>query len=118
MNKRGIGIFAIVLVVLVVGALGFVSYKSSSGNALLAPPSDSVTPACSDSDGGNNPLLKGTVSIFSPTNVSNFTDYCQSSLSVKEYFCDDDSLNSVSFACNTYTNYICRNGACVFNQTY
>ena len=121
MNKRGIGIFAVVLIVLAVGVAGFTYYKSSSENPLFAPqPSGSVrVVACSDSDGGNNPFIKGTATVtYQNGSTGNFTDYCQNISSVHEYFCQGSSLSSVNFVCNTYGDYICQNGACVVTPTY
>lgn len=62
----------------------------------------SCGPQCTDSDGGDVPYTKGTVTVGS----NSFTDYCNGPNQLTEYYCSGDSL-----ATNTYTGVSCSDGA-------
>ncbi len=73
--------------------------------------------SCTDSDGGNNPLKKGTLtSKLSNGSVLTFSDKCGSKSQLQEYFCSE----SVSGVGLSWTNcdimygkeFICEDGAC------
>ncbi len=69
--------------------------------------------SCTDSDGGNNHFIPGTVT---NTAVSN-SDICLGN-TLREYNCNPDgSLSSVNAGCSSYGNYICSSGACVVNNS-
>ena len=81
----------------------------SNGACLPAPPAPITT--CTDSDGGNNYYVKGTVT---DKNLIVNTDLClpttPAGQQVREYSCGNDSLTNFS-----YYNcpYGCSNGACL-----
>lgn len=62
---------------------------------------------CQDSDGGNDPLIKGVTSVFG----TNYTDYCVVFWSVEEYYCKGDVAGRETVSCEE--GYECRDGACV-----
>lgn len=67
---------------------------------------------CSDSDGGYNDLLKGTVTKGSDT----FTDYCNNTRTVVEYSCGTtNQVLSASVDCTA--GYACSDGACARGET-
>lgn len=76
-------------------------YSCDAGRCMLAsaPPSPS---SCADTDGGNAPSVRGTVSIGG---VSADTDHCTSSRTLKEYFCNADGTEG-------YAEITC-SGSCV-----
>jgi C1A family cysteine protease len=72
---------------------------------------------CTDSDGGTNINVKGTVSWCSgSTCASSSTDYCSSSTQVKEYKCGTKSgtIYGTGYTCL----YGCSDGACVASNYY
>ncbi len=102
---------------------GYVSFwQRIFGIKKTLPPKDHVMPwpptlttgYCSDSDGGINYYVRGTV----VSSSGNFTDYCtgtpQSSTAniVVEYYCYNNSVKVINYTCP----YGCSNGACI-NQT-
>ncbi len=69
--------------------------------------------ACTETDGGNNPTTKGTVTCGSEV----FTDSCVTPIVVKEYFYDAgiDSYNYQQVTCAAGTS--CSDGACIGDTT-
>ena len=67
---------------------------------------------CVDSDGGNNPNIKGTVTIGSQT----YTDICASGTTLKEHYCSNNQLQTSVITCPTGS--ICQNGVCIINQVF
>ncbi len=67
---------------------------------------------CSDTDGGFNIEVKGTVTGYDGSPY-NYTDYCVDSTHVMEYYCVGDHCNNFSAECwvNNQTA-ICVDGAC------
>lgn len=74
---------------------------------------------CTDSDGGKNIYVKGTISGISLTNkITTESDYCVEG-NLIEYFCNDETnnitpqnrINNEGAPCPT--GYTCSNGACV-----
>lgn len=61
---------------------------------------------CTDTDGGKNSSIKGTVSAGGLT----FTDYCAIFDSVEEFYCVNSTASRESIGCGQ--GYECRNGAC------
>lgn len=92
------------------GQVGSSRYTCSNGckdGACVTPPSS----ACSDTDGGINYALKGTVS--NPSGLSN-TDFCGPVTSnqpnvVHEYFCSGSTPNVTVYDC---PSGVCKDGAC------
>lgn len=81
-----------------------------------------TTPTCSDTDGGRNFLVRGTVSGILQTGLPyNLTDYCTSGTHILEYLCSGSTPQSYLVGCSAPAGvgpgYICQNGACVLNQT-
>ncbi len=84
-----------------------------SGETQYNCPQDCGTPQneCRDSDGGLDYYKKGTVIISSGSCGScenSYTDYCTSSVVLKEYYCSGNSMSSTSYTCS----YGCEAGAC------
>ncbi|HLD18588.1 MAG TPA: hypothetical protein VJB90_01100 [Candidatus Nanoarchaeia archaeon] len=67
--------------------------------------------SCSDTDGGADPTVKGTVKITQGKTTTTYTDSCVSSSTVKEYYCVSGKLNSTNIACSA--GFFCTDGACV-----
>jgi hypothetical protein len=61
---------------------------------------------CTDSDGGNNPYVKGTVTLDSQT----YTDSCSTINTLKEYYCANDQIQNYMVICPS--GYTCQDGAC------
>ena len=71
---------------------------------------------CSDNDGGINPLLKGTVSGEDNSVPFSNTDFCISSILLREYYCGGRSSDYDPLAQDmncTGNTTSCSNGACV-----
>lgn len=66
---------------------------------------------CTDSDGGNDTMTVGTVSV----GTANYTDSCASASAVKEYYCNGNSAASSSIECGV--GYGCDAGKCVLSPS-
>lgn len=62
--------------------------------------------SCTDSDGGKNYYVKGSVSISNSTGIA--ADYCENTTSLKESYCSNNQTAWTSYACPNG----CENGAC------
>ncbi|MEK6855519.1 MAG: CARDB domain-containing protein [Nanoarchaeota archaeon] len=85
-------------------------------NTLSCRPTQNQT--CTDTDGGLNYFLKGTVT----NSTGSMTDWCGTNNLLLETSCispNSDELNGSVIDCSTLGNYVCQNGACVstLNQT-
>jgi cysteine-rich repeat protein len=80
----------------------FVNATPSAG----APPPPALS--CTDSDGGKNYEVQGTVTV---NGTQNFSDICADVSTVQENFCDAGSQSVESHACGT--GYKCSGGRCV-----
>ncbi|MEK6917512.1 MAG: hypothetical protein AABW51_01050 [Nanoarchaeota archaeon] len=127
--KRGSRLFLGVVILLVILSLSVVSasWFSDVWGKITGQPvkvvddgsfvgSTASTPSCTDSDGGLNYILKGTV-YGQDTNSTNYiiNDSCSGN-SVVEYYCNQNtsSFAAVTYACtNLGANYVCSNGACI-----
>jgi len=67
--------------------------------------------SCTDSDGGNNPYVKGTVTLGSQT----YTDSCSTTNTLKEYYCANNQIQNYMVICPT--GYTCQDGACKSSTT-
>ena len=78
----------------------------SGGVVTVFAPTMKPNPVCTDSDGGKNIYLKGTVS----GSLGSFTDYCNSSNpgELIEYYCISDFVQSNNIQCPNG----CENGIC------
>lgn len=68
--------------------------------------------ACTDSDGGVVPSVKGTVNWTWYGNNYTYTDHCYNADILNEYSCDGYNLDVDYIDCST-TNQTCMNGVCV-----
>ncbi len=85
----------------------------------FAPAGADEPPACTDTDGGFNYAVKGTV--IDPS--GSYTDYCESSRFLKEYYCvrqvypertdRPDVMNQLAKDCE-YDGGTCSDGICVY----
>jgi len=64
-------------------------------------------PSCTDTDGGNNASVKGTVTI----DINNYTDYCVVFWSVEEYYCKGAIAGRETVPCGE--GFECKDGACI-----
>jgi hypothetical protein len=103
MNKRLIWII-VLIVLLIIG--GYLVYANLTGGANAGTGLASLKATCTDSDNGQDYLVKGVVSKGANSN----TDICKSITVLKEYFCLGNVIKSISYTCPT--NYKCSNGAC------
>lgn len=73
-----------------------------------------TTPSCSDSDGGNYPLIKGTVDV--PRLAVMYPDRCTGETFnryLTEWYCDSNNVaRSVTVDCWLTYNAVCMDGAC------
>jgi len=87
--------------------------KQAAPAANSTPPANSTvpsTPACTDSDEGKNATVKGTVTVGSDM----FTDTCNGTATVKEYYCDGNESASRLMDCPEGTT--CKSGACAQSE--
>jgi len=71
----------------------------------------SVTPSCTDSDGGQNYSLKGVTTNSSESE----TDVCYNSGNLREFYCGGISIMETNFSCASDSH--CSDGACILNNT-
>ncbi len=97
--------------------------QSSPGSAIIVPPTETARPTstqqtttiptgqgCTDSDGGLDYLINGTVKSGGAT----YTDFCKpASTILNEYYCENNILKSQEYDCSTIDRR-CRKGSCVF----
>ncbi|NIO44752.1 MAG: hypothetical protein GTN36_04325 [Candidatus Aenigmarchaeota archaeon] len=69
--------------------------------------------SCSDTDFGFAPTVKGTVSGYSEGNPYSHTDYCLTSMTLREYYCSGIEPLYSDYNCYTNTTTNCYDGACV-----
>ncbi|MEM7824972.1 MAG: endo alpha-1,4 polygalactosaminidase [Candidatus Aenigmatarchaeota archaeon] len=102
-------IVAVILVIALSVLLGISISSSQSGvlNAQLG-----WSRSCSDTDGGINTNLKGTVSGYYHGRSYNYTDYCINNI-INEYYCDGNRWRVGQYNCP----YGCSNGMCNLNST-
>jgi hypothetical protein len=85
----------------------------------IPPTTTTTVPSCTDSDGGNNPYVKGTVTYNGQTS----TDFCPmiipsgipSTTEVYEFYCENGVMKQVTITCPTGTS--CQDGACKSSVT-
>ena len=69
--------------------------------------------SCSDTDGGYNINVKGTISGYYNGQPYVNTDYCSSTTVLLEYYCIGGSKSSSSYPCAGNTTSSCVDGACI-----
>lgn len=67
--------------------------------------------SCSDTDGGGNPLIQGTVSGYKNDSQYSYTDYCNGTKVIEHYCMGTQSGNTPIECAYNYTS--CSNGACI-----
>jgi hypothetical protein len=80
-------------------------------------PEDCMIPdSCSDTDGGFDIFLQGTVSGYNLGNLYEHTDYCLNTTFLVEYYCFGDQYSYVHNNCDDTGNYTmqCITGECVY----
>lgn len=84
-------------------------FRTTNCGADCPPPQSPFT--CSDSDGGLNPGVQGTVTIYYQGSFYySYTDYCSNSGTLVEYWCNSpQSWTSTTFYCSNG----CSAGACL-----
>ena len=107
--------FSLVLVLSFI-AITAASCSTSEGEVGASPAQSKYY--CTDSDGGQNWLVKGTVSGRNQTGYFNISDYCSSSTILKEGYCNNKNYAVISKNCVDLGGYTCNDGKCsVVNQT-
>ena len=91
----------------------FPEKTNETGNVTFTFPLNSCyqEPTCTDSDGGFNYGVKGSVVWTSNLGSTNTTDYCQGNV-LYEFFCQYSTTQAISHDCSK-ENKICSNGACI-----
>jgi len=69
--------------------------------------------SCSDTDTGFVPEVRGTVSGTSNNQPYNLTDFCETSVVLREYYCIGNQAAGDSWNCDSNLTLQCVNGACV-----
>jgi len=114
-KKRFSSIIAVIIGIFVIGA-GIIAYQSYKiRNEIIISPG-----VCTDSDGGKNYYIKGTVSY----NGQIYTDECGMctgacpsvgscppvNCRLKEYYCDNNQVKNIWYTCPG--GFSCKNGRC------
>jgi len=115
--KQKILIFSLLILVLSssVFALSWDQWLAKWGEVFIGPSEVSITgyatatPSCTDSDGGINYYVKGTVRYFDGAGYYNYSDYCFSSTGLYERYCSGNYVYGTTYYCP----YGCSDGACV-----
>lgn len=92
---------------------GMKSYSSSYGGKIAQVyivVNYSVPDSCSDTDGGYEPTIFGSVLGWLSQNYYYYDDYCVDNTTVMEYYCSGDYSDSSSSSCTGNTT--CIAGAC------
>ncbi len=93
---------------LVANVMYYCTSPCVNGACSGSPPSNPPPQTCSDSDGGKNYNVKGTVD----SGGFLISDYCDTTNGkLREYYCFTNGFNSELVSCPQ--NYYCSNGACV-----
>jgi len=71
-----------------------------------------IPDSCTDTDGGWEPSVKGTVSGYLNEEPYNYTDYCFDDQNLNEYYCSGERPYSGLSHCGNVTT-ACSNGVCV-----
>ena len=79
-------------------------------NSCVCPSDCSKEPSCTDSDGGKNYYVKGTVTFESNDGSKTYTDECSSSSNLMEFYCKNKIVQSQQITCPS--GYTCQDGAC------
>jgi hypothetical protein len=74
----------------------------------------SLPSTCTDSDGGLNFLVRGTVWDLLSNKTSQ--DFCSNNVALVEYYCSDGEAAFENFDCTTLGNYTCSEGACILGK--
>ena len=84
-----------------------------SSSCFVPCPSLPPPPSCSDTDGGNKPLIKGTATGILYNVQGSYTDKCETNSVLTEYYCSNDGLNVIAgtSGCPAGHTY-CFDGAC------
>lgn len=82
----------------------------TSGNC---PADCGIPDSCSDTDGGHNVEVYGTVSGYYNGEPYSYDDYCLDNETIKEYLCLGDRSSSNQQNCVANGTVQCSNGACV-----
>ena len=72
-----------------------------------------IPDSCSDSDGGYMIETQGTVSGYSNENLYNYTDVCNGSAILIEFYCGGSQAYSYPIDCSLNQTMTCIDGACV-----
>jgi len=67
--------------------------------------------SCSDTDGGKDIFIQGTVSGYQNDNPYEYTDYCVGNMTIMEYYCSGTTPLNTDYPCVNATS--CFSGACV-----
>jgi len=88
-------------------------YNGIQGTGRAEGPFQYLGASCSDTDGGINTEVKGTISWYENGYFANITDYCIDTTYLKEYYCSGTSNSSLIYNCkNIGPDYTCSNGRC------
>jgi len=111
-QKLYLGIIVIIIIIIIILAALYVTGALSGIAGELGRVG--VTATCSDTDGAQNPDLKGTCTDSTKTTagLASFADRCVSDASVIEYYCSD-SRKCVSTILLCTGGKVCIDGVCV-----
>ncbi len=107
--------FLLMLTILSIFSIAFstiaIPFSSKDDRDRVVPTTTPTTiPRCTDSDGGKNYSVKGTLRTKYGVEIA---DQCINRSSLREYYCEDDGgVGMVDYTCT----YACSDGACIFES--
>ena len=107
--------FLLMLTILLIFSIAFstiaIPFSSKDDRDRVVPTTTPTTiPRCTDSDGGKNYSVKGTLRTKYGVEIA---DQCINRSSLREYYCEDDGgVGMVDYTCT----YACSDGACIFES--
>jgi len=72
---------------------------------------------CRDTDGGNNPFVKGNVSVIVNGKSYNYKDNCIGYFILAEQICNGTNWSTILYNCNDYASTNCSDGICMTTTT-
>jgi hypothetical protein len=92
------------------------AWNCSNGKCYNSTPT-TIPNSCSDTDGGYNGTVKGSLTGYNSGLPYTYTDYCSDSTTVREYYCVGTTPASSGLSCLSIGYLSCSNGVCTMTTT-